>query len=56
MGKSVRRIGRRAQKRFVQILRPSWTTLPPPHPPLKTANMRTAKRMGLSVRVSTNLQ
>jgi hypothetical protein len=54
MGKSVRRIGRRARKRFVRILRPSWSTLPPPYLPLKTANMRTARRMGLSVRVSTN--
>lgn len=29
MGKYVRRIGRKARKRFGRIRRPSWTTLPP---------------------------
>jgi hypothetical protein len=50
MGKYVRRIGRRVRKRFVRILRPSWSTLPL----LMAANKRTARRMGPSARASTN--
>ena len=55
MGNYVRRIGRRARKRFVRILRQSWTTLPlllPP--PLMVAYKRTARRMGPSARASTD--
>ena len=50
MGKYVRRIGRRVRKRFVRILRPSWSTFLP----LMAANKRTARRTGPSARALTN--